>query len=393
MRTRQIITEVFSTFMEFSGDRFQRWAIDRRLHQNMLRQLEQASPLASESDWALHWHRSWTQSNRLAAGHLAAYLQETCYWVAQKTASRVQYSLPDCFQLAIATLPIVLKGYCSEYGASLKTYASLVFSNMIRDTLRQQREADSRTDWGLLRKLSQKRLIESLQQMGFSPDTIAYYRLAWNCFKLSWAASDTPATRQLTRPNAAAWAAIAHLYEQQRLRQLPSAPTATSETLERWLLTCAKAARAFLYPTMTSLNLNKAESGSGELLDDLLAQDASPLAALISQEEIEERQLQQAQIRAVLTAAIAALDPTSQTLLKLYYNQELTQRQIAAQLDIKQYTVSRRLSSVKETLLLKLAHWSQETLHTSLTSTAVKTMSVVLEEWLQANAPSSKDVP
>ena len=380
--------------MEFSGDRFQHWTIERRLHQNMLRQLEQASTIASEADWALHWHRLWSQADPLATGHLAAYLQETCYWVAQKTAPRVQYSLSDYFQLAIATLPIVLKGYCSEYGASLKTYASLVFSNTIRDTLRQQREADSRTDWGLLRKLSQKRLIESLQQMGFAPDTIAYYRLAWDCFKLSWAASNTPATRQLTRPNAVAWAAIVQLYEHQRSRHLPSAPTATPEMLERWLLTCAKAARASLYPIMTSLSVSKVGSGSSELQDSLPDQDLSPLAALISQEEIEERKLQQSQIREVLTAAIEAIDPALQTLLKLYYSQEFTQQQIAVQLDIKQYTVSRRLSSAKETLLLKLAHWSQETLHTSLTSTAVKAMSVVLEEWLQAKfARSSKDVP
>ncbi|NJO53383.1 MAG: hypothetical protein HC840_32720 [Leptolyngbyaceae cyanobacterium RM2_2_4] len=71
------------------------------------------------------------------------------------------------------------------------------------------------------------------------------------------------------------------------------------------------------------------------------------------------------------------------TLLALYYGQQLTQQQIAQQLEIKQYTVSRRLSSTKEILLKAIAQWSQETLHISLTSPAVQQMSLVLEEWLQ----------
>jgi DNA-binding transcriptional regulator LsrR (DeoR family) len=83
--------------------------------------------------------------------------------------------------------------------------------------------------------------------------------------------------------------------------------------------------------------------------------------------------------------------------LELYYAQALTQQQIAQQLEIKQYTVSRRLGNAKEKLLLTLAKWSQETLHISLTSTVVNDMYVVLEEWLQTHyrsyGLSSKDVP
>jgi transcriptional regulator with XRE-family HTH domain len=82
-------------------------------------------------------------------------------------------------------------------------------------------------------------------------------------------------------------------------------------------------------------------------------------------------------------AALEALDPQTQTLLDLYYQQGLTQQQIAAQLEIKQYTVSRRLSSAQETLLRSLARWSQETMHITLTSPVVKQMSIVLEEWLE----------
>ncbi|NJL50040.1 MAG: hypothetical protein HC929_24910, partial [Leptolyngbyaceae cyanobacterium SM2_5_2] len=59
--------------------------------------------------------------------------------------------------------PNVLNRYSPDQGASLKTYASLSFGNTIRDTLRQRQDANSRTDWGLLRKVSQKQLVEALE--------------------------------------------------------------------------------------------------------------------------------------------------------------------------------------------------------------------------------------
>jgi RNA polymerase sigma factor (sigma-70 family) len=403
MKPRQRIIELFSTFIQFTDDLFDHWVTDSLLRRSIQRTLEQVAEVStadsSEQFWVLYWYRLWEANPEcLAAGHLSAYLQEACYWVAQRVAiqlASMQYKLSDCFQIAIARLPVVLRGYNPNQGASLKTYASLVFSNTLRDTLRQRREADSRTDWGLLRKLSQKQLVESLEAAGFSAVTIASYRLAWTCFKTFCASSETPGTRQLSKPDRTTWVAIVQLYNTQRLRQLP--PTvleANPEQLERWLQDCAKQSRAYLYPAITSLNVNKSELGIGELLDDLPDRaSASGLIDLMLQEELQERQTQQTQINAALTVALEKLDPQVQALLELYYSQKLTQQQIASQLAIKQYTVSRRLSSAKETLLLALAKWSQEMLHISLTSTALRDMSLVLEEWLQEklSSGSSKD--
>jgi len=50
---------------------------------------------------------------------------------------------------------------------------------------------------------------------------------------------------------------------------------------------------------------------------------------------------------------------------------------------MKQYTVSRRLTKSRETLLQALAQWSQQTLHISLTSNVLKNISAVLDELLQ----------
>lgn len=403
MKPRQRIIEIFSTFIQWSDDLFERWVTDSLLQRNIQHALKQVGePSTTESSehfWVLYWYRFWTTNpESLATGHLSAYLQEACYWVAQRVAFQLtstQYKLSDCFQIAIASLPVVLKGYNPSQGASLKTYASLVFNNTLRDTLRQQREADSRTDWGLLRKISQKQLVESLQAAGFSENAIANHRLAWTCFKTFCAPSETPATRQLAQPDRATWVTITQLYNTQRLRQVPPIESpATPETLERWLKDCAKQVRAYLYPAITSLNLNKSESGAGELLDDLPADSGtSGLTDLMIQEELQERQTHQRQINTLLKEALEKLDPQVQTLLQLYYTQKLTQQQIAAQLELKQYTVSRRLSSAKEKLLLALAKWSQETLHISLTSPAVRDMSLLLEEWLQEklSSDSSKE--
>lgn len=391
MISRKVLVEMFSTFIQFADDRFSQWHTDIRLKRQMQAAIAVVETLpehesADELFWVLYWYQCWRSQPQLALGHLSAYLQEPCYWAAQRTMihlGRGQYSLSDRFQIAIAELPHILKGYRLTHGNHLKTFASISFSNKIRDTLRQAHEADSRTDWGLLRKLSKKRLMEALQATGLSETTIAAYTLAWTCFKTYCAPSDAPATRQLSRPDAATWEAIAQLYTQQRQHLLSEAPAANSQAIEQWLQACATCVRHYLYPTTFSLNLPRFNSDSEELaqLSDHLV--ASPLDELISAEEAQQRQLQKLQIQRVLTATLNQLPPETQTMLQQYYQHNLTQQQIAVQHNLKQYTVSRRLSRAKETLLLALVRWSQETLHISLTSTVIADMSVVLEEWLQ----------
>lgn len=398
MKPRQDITELFSTFIQFADDYFSHWVVDPKLRRNLQLCLQSIAPAAidrAESFWALYWYRCWqAKPNGLAIAHLSAYLQEACYWAA-RNLSLQQGSLPDYFQMAIADLPKILSRYDPHQLTSLKVYAGVSFSNAIRDALRQRGEADSRSDWGLLRKVSQKRLVEALQMAGFSQAQIAQYCLVWTCFKTCWAPNDQRGSRQLARPNAATWDAIASLYNRQRLHQRSPAPfIERSAILERWLQDCARQLRTYLHPQTTSLNLDRFEPGSGDLqaeLPDLSG--SSPLADLIAQEEQQERQNQQQQVSQVLTAALARLKPEVRQLLELYYQQGLTQQEIAARLEIKQYTVSRRLSSAKAELLLALARWSQETLHIALASPVVSQMNMALEEWLQLHYPNANLLP
>ncbi|MFE1747427.1 sigma-70 family RNA polymerase sigma factor [Coleofasciculus sp. H7-2] len=395
MHTRQNIIEIFSTFLQFDADRFSGWVTDAKLRRSMLGCMSQLpQPETSENFWVLYWYkerqsqgeslaRSPKMSHSPGTWHLVAYLQEACYWVAQKTAANFssgQNTVADCFQIAIAQVDKVLKGFNPSQGFALKNYASAIFSNLIRENLRQRGEVDICTPWGLLRKISQKRLIEALQTAGLSSQAIASYVLAWNCFKAVYV--PTPiASRKLPKPDSTAWNAIAALYNYNSQRQGAESPP---ETLEKWLLSCAKAARDYLYPTFNSLNTPREGQDFGEFLEILPGTESpSLLAEIISKEEEQSRNSQLAEINAVLVAAVAKLESQAQQLLQMYYTQQLNQQQIAQQLEIQQYTVSRRLSKARQSLLLALAQWSQNTLHIALTSDVLKDTSAVLEEWLK----------
>jgi RNA polymerase sigma factor (sigma-70 family) len=396
MRPRQTLVELFSTFLEFHNETAQRWIVDPRLRRNLeshrLEQdrLEPEQPPEARSAalWSIYWHRAWQdQSHPLASAHLTAYLQEPCYWSAQQVFNQLKtnHSVADFFQTAIARTDKVLKNFDSHLGASLKTYAKVVFDGVIKNWLREQREFQISSDWAILNNVSQKRLIDALQAFGTSSDTIARYTLACTCFKELYAPQPSTA-RKLAKPDADTWQAIATLYNQERLSQ-GIQPEGSAASLETWLLHCAKVIRSFQNPTQVSLNTSiSSDSDADERLDQLSdgIQD-SLLTELIDQEETDEKLAQRQQLGNLLGEAIAQLDAPSRALLQAYYQQQLTQQQIAQQLDLKQYTVSRQLTRLRQNLLLALAKWSQQTLHITLTPNVLDSMSHTLEEWLTAH--------
>lgn len=382
MQPRQSIIEIFSTFVQFDADRFSRWATESRLRRSIQSCLQQIPKENSEYFWVLYWYKFCQDSAAasLAKQHLTAYLQEPCYWTSQKTCAGFassQFKLSDCFQIAIAQVERVLKGFNPNQSSTLKNYASLIFGTAIRETLRQRQEVDICSDWGLLRKTSQKRLEEALQNAGLSPDTIRAYTLAWTAFKTLYVPTKAGNSRQLSRPDDITWEAITKSYNSQ------STQSANPQSLEKWLLSAAKAVRKYLYPSPDSLNVSKGSDDGFELLDNLPGAQESLINEIVAQEEEQARNQQQGEINQVLTAAIAQLESQIQQILQLYYAQQLNQDAIAKQLDIKQYTVSRRLTKAKEILLRSLANWCQDSLHISVTSDLLKSMSAVMEEWLQ----------
>lgn len=398
MRPRQTLVELFSSFLQFEGDR-PSWLTDPRLQRSMQRSLEQVAPgQASEQFWALYWHKQWQhEPAHVCRNHLTAYGQEPCYWAAYKTAtafSGLQHGLADCFQMAIAQFDKVLKGFDAAQGTAFKSYAAATFASLIRETLRQRQEVDICTDWALLRKLSQKRLTESLQRMGLPSPTVQSYVLAWSSFKTLYAPQQATGTRKLPQPEPETWRAIAQFYNQER----GSLMAATPNQLEQWLLACAKAARAYLYPTTVSINAPKPGQDDSEFLEDLPhAAQSSLLQEMIAEEEAQERQMRRSQLEAVLTTALHQLDAESCKILEEYYGQGRTQQELATALNTKQYTISRRLTRARDTLLKAVAAWMKDDLHIAPTSDLLKHTSTALEDWLMgyfnpaaiANGPSS----
>jgi len=399
MRSRQSITELFASFLQLDTDRVIGWAIDAKLRRNILNcQAQLPQPEESENFWVCYWYKVWQEApESFAKGHLSAYLQEVCYWAAQKTITNVsstQYSVSDCFQMAIVRVDKVLKGFKPNVGFSLKNYSSAIFSSELKEMLRQQQEVDICTNWRLLRKLTQKRLVESLQNVGLSANSISSHVLAWKSYQSLYAPQQPTGTRKLQKPDEATWTAIAQLYNAERYTQLPvPGPECSEETIEKWLLTSAKAVRSYFYPNFASINAPRGEEDAGGEYQDILPQlrQESLMTELIAQEESVDRQSQQAQISTILIAALQELDQEGQKIIQLYYSQGLTQQQIAKQLEVKQYTVSRRLTKSKDTLLLNLATWCKDSLHISLNSSVLNYISTVLEDWLKAYySPSSQ---
>ncbi|MDJ0616411.1 MAG: sigma-70 family RNA polymerase sigma factor [Calothrix sp. MO_192.B10] len=391
MHSRQDITELFSTFAQLSADRFRKWLTDPKLRRSITKCLEYNPEVSkAENFWASYWHKHWqNQSHILAKMHLSAYLQEACYWAAETTVTKftnTQYSLADYFQLANAEVENILKGFKPEISNNLKAYAQMAISSRLRDNLRQRKEADGCTNWGLLRKVSKKLVLASLSHAGLSPAMIAQYRLAWCCFKELYIQNHPGGTSKLPEPNHQLWEAIVNLYNSERINQLTQlTPQCSADIIEQWLTSTATYLRAYLYPPVGSLDALKSADDSNITLDLPDPSSDSLIADILAQEDAQNRQNQLSQMQNVLSKALQACNAQSQEILKLYYQQGLTQQDIIKQLQISQPTVSRRLIKARESLLAALIKWSQETLNISISSNQIKNMSYFLEEWLRTN--------
>lgn len=412
---RKRLLDMFSQFLKFNTDSLVTWITDNRLDKNMQKLLkpeteqssmESSQPAQSELEkehfFARCFYKAWrsqsTDLTNLARRHLFAYLQEPCYNAADKIAQVIAqrgkstgtffpHSLSDCFQLALHKTDTVLDQFQPQGGIKLKSYARRRFWTLLRDELRQRQEIDICSDWALLRRLNRTRLEKSLQTYGCSQETIDRHVVTWECFMEVYVPLQATQSRRLERPEIATWMAIAALYNTKYLHRLnPSGLKAQPEDIQRWLETCVKAERS-RYPTVNSLNQKKpgqdSDKDSDELMDNLLTiRKEDLLDEIIAQEEQESRNNQRIQIRVVLREALEQLDPQKKQILNLYYGEELTQTQIANQIEITQPTVGRQLSRARRSLLMVLGQWLKKELQITLTSNKLNELSPLLEEWL-----------
>ena len=152
------------------------------------------------------------------------------------------------------------------------------------------------------------------------------------------------------------------------------------------MLSCAQAVRNLLYPKVVSADTPLKDDSNTSLLDMMPNNEqTSLLTKAIEQEETASLQNYQTQLNQLLNSAIATLKPEAQELLEVYYSKQLTQTEIARQLNIKQYQVSRLLSRIKKSLLITLIKWSEQTLHISPGSDVLGAVNFGLEEWLRCH--------
>ncbi|OUL34019.1 sigma-70 family RNA polymerase sigma factor [Nostoc sp. 106C] len=402
MRTRLEITEIFSTFAQLEADRFSKWLTDARLRRSMQNSLAEIAKTQDSANkftdnfWSLYWYKIWRsnpQLSNLAKAHLSAYLQETCYWAAQRAIAKFavfQHGLSDYFQMGIAELETILEAYNPDKSTSLKTYASIAFPSRLKDMLRQRKEADICTNWGLLRKVSKKVVLEALQNAGLTPTQIGQYRLAWTCFRMLYLQNQPGGIQKLPEPDRQLWENVINLYNSERHSQL-AFPTSecNSVVIEEWLTKTSIYVRNYLYPSVASLYVNNQDDDSNQELDIKDPASESLIADILAEEEVQNRRNQISQMNDVLLSALKMLDSQSQKILELYYQQGMTQQQIIQELKISQPTVSRRLLKGRESLLEALITWSQKAENISVNSNQIKDMSAALEEWLRINYAKS----
>jgi RNA polymerase sigma factor (sigma-70 family) len=375
MRSRDTNLDQFSTFAFLEGDRVRHWIPEPRLRRNMRKYLlDDQAPGEAVLDnvWAIYWYKIWQiqQENppepkpnmAMAQQHLAAYLQEVCYWTAQKTALRfpqLEFTLADYFQINSGETARVLKSFNPQFGSPLKGYASIVLINLLKDHLRQRRAIDVCSDVSLLRKMSHRRITEILTHAGVTATDLEEYRFAWVCFKTILVPGDGPVseTDKGQPSDRSLWTAVADLYNGKRHQQLSAAsPEQSAEQLETRLMKVTRWSRAYLYPTVDSLNRAKPGQEQGEIQDSIIADPLATtlLDAAIEAETTQERQEQRSQLQATILQALNQLDGMSQEILRLFYQDRLSQQELASNMKMSQPTVSRRLKKAEETLLTKL---------------------------------------
>ncbi len=387
MRPRDRLIDQFSTFALLEQDRFGRWIGDPRLERSMQQQLANTShPTTDDRIWAICWYQQLTVHS-LAQLHLTAYLQEVCYWIAIEMTRRFkssQYTPADYFQLANIKIPRVFNSFNPDFSNNLKIYAKLVLTNALKDLLRQRQVADVCSDWSLLRKVSKKRVGEVLLQQGIVEPEAAQYQLAWFCFRTVYTPPQLN-SQGLLPPEPSVWGEMVELYNVQRQQQLVSpGEVLTVDRMELQITKLAKWIRSYLYPPIDSLNRNKPEPGTGEIQDDLtdLNHSKSLLDTAIEQAEFDRRTRQQSELETILTQAFANLKPELQSILQLYYREGLTQKEVAARLQLSQATIYRRIKQAEAQLLSALLAWIESKLNKLPNPDELKDISASLQVWL-----------
>jgi hypothetical protein len=392
MERRENLVEQFSTFL-FWGDENVRWVSDGRLQRRMENYLAQGESLTNPEYWVLFFQKKWLSSGKgdnPFRQHLHAYLQEPCYWAADKMYQnyhqKFEYAKEDYFNMGVLLFDNEI---LSEFNPQLNTrfynFALTRLKQRITDQLREEDRTVGHTIWSLLlNQCSPRRLTKALSLQGLSGEFLESHLLAWNYYQEIYGQARRRIDGRLQPPSHEQWAEIAQKYNSDSESTLKVSP----QEIEEWLETCGNALLNYLSPTGNEVELDKPIGEDGDTIEDLTEAptQGNLIDILGEKEEWESTQQTMRKILAWLQEEIPKIKPERQSEMEMRYGEKLTWQDIAVRLGKKRkdYTpILRRVQTVRKNLAKKFIEWAKKNLHTPLKSDDIETMSETLELWLE----------
>jgi len=328
---------------------------------------EENKSITEVDDWAQYWLSRALQQDPVAKEHLYAYLQESCYYIAVQLAEKFPLlDWANCFQEAEAIL-LESDSLFSRYDStrsSVITYARMKIDSKVKEALIS---TGIRSDAGLLRWLTEKRLRKYLKNYGVKEQELADLILAWQCFQEIYVPSYT-SRKSLLMPTKECYEEIAKRYNQKSTTK-----TSSGENIAEQIAECVRAARKpkeNILRILFSDSLDKDPSKGNDLdkvnnsnEEDDLDEDNNTREDKLGEENdfenLEEVKSQQIKIRDCLISTFEALPTEAKLMLRLYHGLNLTHTDIVQVLklngiSISQSTVSRRIKDSKRALLREL---------------------------------------
>lgn len=357
---------------------------DCRLRQNLRRLLQQHPELNDETVLLKYFcnQAAKNNSNSLAKYHLLAYVDVACYSAAKSTYEAFQTpELTFADYLQIAKLYMVDRAVelCTKFDrtqSKIETYLSPPLRDAIMSEVRKNQETQRQSDWGLLRITSKKGLKSALQKFGIRDPQLSRCFLTWQAFLEVYAPVKAGKNQRLPEPTAEQWEAIAQFCTEQ---QLPNSATQfTVPKVTALLQTCVEALRASTHIQFDSLDAENPE------LELEINYRFEAEAWYGEQDAARGDRLQQ--MTTELASAIVSLSrdfPDARKMLILEHGfTGFNQSYIGKEFGIKQYKISRQLTSYKKYLLTSLVKWSQTQANVTFSVKDVDRLSILLDEWL-----------
>ncbi len=376
------IIDRFSTYYQVNPH--PRPVQDYRLRQHLIRLLQQHPELHDETVLLRYFCNQAATSNSdlLALSYLLAYVDIACYLAAKSTYDAFQTPdliLADYLQIARSYMANRAVELCTKFDrtqSKIETYLSAPLRDAIMSEVRKNEPTQRQSDWGLLRSTSKKGLKIALQNFAIRDPQLSCCLLTRQGFLEVYAPVKAGKNQRLPEPTAEQWEAIAQFCSEQQFPH--SIQPFTVPEVKALLQLCVDALRASTHIQFDSLD---AENWN---LESETAEQSEQQAPNRQQDTEQCNRLQQ--MTTELASAIVSLSrdfPDARKMLILEHGfTGFNQSYIGKEFGIKQYKISRQLTSYKKYLLTSLVKWSQTQVNVTFSVKDVDRLSILLDEWL-----------